>query len=305
MLIGCNLETDSSNHEVKRYQVAPKPTPNYFPIEQSQTPNLSNTKLFGMNIVKTITPDSTPVPSIARTETNTFPSSETTGATSNGNVSDAALELIGQRARGTFILQKISLINQPDYTSCGEAAFAMGWNYRHPEWALDIGIVETIGLKLNVYFPALSQTPHGYLGTSPSGMEGIGNYYAIEHNQPAPTVGNIDLDMGGAYARLEAKGLLYSQLSTGNPVIIEVTDIIGNPNNIYNDSHYVIVTGMNFDIDIVIYNDPLVNLSMSGKFSGLGRSAEWSQIWASWSNNKDKNPGISGHPGRGWYMIVH
>jgi len=49
----------------------------------------------------------------------------------------------------------------------------------------------------------------------------------------------------------------------------------------------------------------LVSLSMSGKYSGYGRSAEWSQVWNSWFNNKDINPGQSGHPGRGWYMIVH
>lgn len=305
MLVGCKFEADSSNQDVKPYQAAYTQTSSQFPIEQSQTPKFSKTKLFEMIMDQTTTSVSTPIPSISSTETSPLPTSEATGSLSKGNVSDADLELLGQQARGQLIIPKVPLISQQDYTSCGEAAFVMGWNHNHPELALDIGMVEAIGLKLNVYFPALSPTPRGYLGTSPSGMEGIGNYYAFEHNLPAPTVGNIDFDMGGAYARLEAKGLLYSQLSTGNPVIIEVTDIVGYPNKVYNDSHYVIVTGMNFDTDIVTYNDPLVNLSMSGKYSGLGRSAEWSQIWASWFNNKDINPGESGHPGRGWYMIVH
>jgi uncharacterized protein YvpB len=305
MLAGCNFESNASNKGVIPNRAASTPMSSYFPIVQGRTPNSSNSKLFGVIIDQTATPVSTPLRSNAPTESSPLPTSVATSSLSNGNVSDAALELLGQQARGQVIILKVPLISQQDYTSCGEAAFAMGWNYRHPELALDIGMVEAIGLKLNVYFPALSPTPRGYLGTSPSGMEAIGNYYAFKHNLPDPTVGNIDFDMGGAYARLEAKGLLYSQLSTGNPVIIEVTDIVGNPNKIYNDSHYVIVTGMNFDTDIVTYNDPLVNLSMSGKYSGLGRSAEWSQIWASWFNNKDINPGESGHPGRGWYLIVH
>jgi hypothetical protein len=224
---------------------------------------------------------------------------------SNVNMSESAYVLLGQQARGQVILPRVPLVSQQDFTSCGEAAFAMGWNYRHPDQVLDIGMVETQGLKRAVYYPAGSPHPRGYLGTSPSGMVVIGDYYASENNQPAPTTGNIDLDNGGAFARLEAKGLLYSQLSAGNPVIIEVTDSIGKPSQSYNDSHYVIVTGMNFDAGIVTYNDPLVSLSMSGKYSGYDRSAEWSQVWNSWFNNKDINPGQGGHPGRGWYMVVN
>jgi uncharacterized protein YvpB len=246
----------------------------------------SNLKVFGKIVVTVTPPDPTLVPTKA------------------GNA-NAAYVLIGQQARGQITLQKVPLVSQKDYTSCGEAAFTMGWNYMHPDRVLDIGEVERIGLALNVYFPARSLHPGGYLGSSPSGMEGIGDYYAVKNDYLPPTAGNIVLDNGAAYARLEAKGLLYSQLSAGNPVIIEVTDSIGNPSKIYNDSHYVIVTGMNFDTDIVMYNDPLVNLSMSGKYSGYGRFAEWSQIWASWFNNKDIDPAKGGHPGRGWYMIIH
>jgi hypothetical protein len=156
-----------------------------------------------------------------------------------------------------------------------------------------------------VYFPALSINPQGYLGTSPAGMEAIGNYYVARYGVHAPTAGNINLDNGGAYARLEAEGLLFRQLSVGNPIIIEVTDNIGNPSRSRNDSHYVIVTGMDFDAGVVTYNDPLVNISMSGKYSGFGRKADWSQVWNSWVNNRDTNPNLGGHPGRGWYMIVH
>ena len=287
ILAGCIVQPVSSNYN-------PKPQPRASTQESIDSPSTSvPTGLGNANLL--IDPTGTP-PSVANGITD---------PQSNENVSESAYVLLGQQARGQVILPKVPLVSQQDFTSCGEAAFTMGWNYRHPDRVLDIGMVESLGLKLDAYYPARSPHPRGYLGTSPSGMVVIGDYYAAEYNQLPPTTGNIDLDNGGAFARLEAKGLLYSQLSAGNPVIIEVTDDIGNPSKIYNDSHYVTVTGMNFDTDIVRYNDPLVNLSMSGKYAGSGRSAEWSQIWASWFNNKDINPGEGGHPGRGWYMIVH
>jgi uncharacterized protein YvpB len=307
ILEGCKSQPDSLNHKIILHQIASTTESIDSSIKQNQM------SLLGKIVVTMITPDPTSIPTevstanslISPTETSSVLPPRDTNSLSYGNESDAAYVLIGQQARGQLILQKVPLVNQQNYTSCGEAAFAMGWNYRHPEWGLDIGMVETIGQTLGIYFPARSSKPRGYLGTPPSGMEVIGDYYAAMYNLLPPTVGNIDLDNGGAYARLEAKGLLYSQLSAGNPVIIEVTDIIGTPSKIYNDSHYVIVTGMNFDTGIVTYNDPLINLSMSGKYSGYNRSAEWTQIWASWFNNKDINPGEGGHPGRGWYMIVH
>ena len=313
ILEGCKSQPDSPNHNIELQQTASPPESIDSPIEQNQTPLYNNSELFGKIVIIMTPPVTTFTPTevgnsdliIEPSETFSISPSRVTNSLSNGNGSDAAYVLIGQQARGQLILQKVPLVSQQDYTSCGEAAFAMGWNYRHSDLALDIKMVETIGTTLDVYFPALSSKPRGYLGTSPSGMEVIGDYYAAKYNLIPPTTGNIDLDNGGAYARMEAKGLLYSQLSAGNPVIIEVTDAIGNPSKIYNDSHYVAVIGMNFDTDIVKYNDPLVNLSMSGKYSGYGRYAEWSQIWASWFINRDINPGEGGHPGRGWYMIVH
>jgi len=218
---------------------------------------------------------------------------------------DATFVGIGKQAEGQITIQKVPMVNQPDYSSCGEAAFAMAWNFQHPDLAQDIHMLEIIGVRLGVYFPALSINPQGYLGTSPGGMEAIGNYYAVRYAAHAPTAGNINLDNGGAYSRLEAEGLLFRQLSVGNPIIIEVTDSIGNPSKTYNDSHYVVVTGMDFDAGIVTYNDPLVKVSMNGKYSGFGRKAEWSQVWDSWLNNRDTNPDLGGHPGRGWFMIVH
>jgi len=196
------------------------------------------------------------------------------------------------------------MVDQQNYTSCGEAAFAVAWNYRHPDQALEIGAVESAGLKLGVYFPSNLPGPHGYLGTSPAGMEAIGDYFAAKYKMPPPTAGNIHLDNGDAYTQQEARGLLYSQLSSGYPLIVEVTDIVGEPSRTYNDSHYVAITGMDFDTGRVIFNDPYISISMSGKYSGFGRVTDWGALWVSWSGNRDVNPGKGGHPGRGWYMVV-
>jgi len=74
-------------------------------------------------------------------------------------LTDAAYVGIGQQARGQFALQNVPMVSQEDFTSCGEAAFAMAWNYKHPGQSLDIGMVEKVGLTLGVYFPALSAKP--------------------------------------------------------------------------------------------------------------------------------------------------
>jgi hypothetical protein len=299
ILEGCKPDDSSSNQKVNNHQTAPTFESTSLSIEPSQTPIFS---LEHSTPASTLISSAEKRPLVSLSTQNSVPIPSAVGY---GVRSEADYVALGRQATGQVILQKVPLVNQLDYTSCGEAAFAMGWNYRHPNWVLDIGTLELTGLKIGVYFPALGPKPQGYLGTSPAGMEAIGNYYAEKYELIPPTVGNINLDGGGGYAQLEARGLLYSQLSANNPVIIEVTDAIGSPSKTYNDSHYVTVTGMNFDTGMVTYNDPLVNISMSGKYSGYNRLAEWSAIWASWANNKDINPGLGGHPGRGWYMIVH
>ncbi|MGD0613514.1 MAG: C39 family peptidase [Anaerolineales bacterium] len=280
------------------------------PRPPEPTATTASTYALSITIIPT---DSLPAPTevwdqyliVDSTEASADPQAKNDNSLSNGNGFETDYESMGRKAKGQIILNKVPLVNQQNYTSCGEAVFAMGWNYRHPDQVLDGGGVETTGLEIGVYFPARLPGPGGYLGTSPTGMEAIADFYADQYGQLPPTAGNINLDNGEAYAELEARGLLYHFLSAGNPVIIEVTDNIGSPIKTYNDSHYVIVTGMNFDNGRVTYNDPYLNLSMDGKYSGYSRSAEWSDIWTSWSNNKDINPGEVGHPGRGWYMVVH
>lgn len=303
-LAGCSFENAASKQIGKQSQPLPIPIMSNFQVEQQLTPTPSSSKLLIITTNEKGTAVKPTIPPAGIPETNTAPPDEFTSSRPTWTWSEEIFEMLGQKARGSIILQSVALVSQSDYTSCGEAAFTMGWNYLHSKLPLDIGMVATAGLNLGVYFEVNSPSPRGYLGTSPAGMEVIGEYFASKYNLSPPITGNIDLDKGGVYARFEAKGLLYSQLSAGNPVIIEVTDSVGNPSSTYNDSHYVIVTGMNFDTNIVTFNDPIVNLSMSGKYSGLGRVATWSQIWDSWFNNKDVNPGETGHPGRGWYMVV-
>ena len=211
---------------------------------------------------------------------------------------------MGRKVKGRLSLSGVPLVDQQNYTSCGEAAFVMDWNFLHPAQPLDVEVVQAAGLELGVYFPSGLPGPHGYLGTSPAGMAAIGTYYADRFHAPPPMAGNLDLDMGDAYARQEALGLLFSQLSAGRAVIIEATDVIGEPSRTVNDSHYVVVTGMDFTAGHVFFNDPYLFLSTSGKYSGAARVAEWTDFWASWSRNRDINPGTGARAGRGWYMLV-
>ncbi len=211
---------------------------------------------------------------------------------------------MGLHARGQLSLSNIPIVNQRDYTSCGEAAIAMGWNYRHPERALTLKQLESTGMSLGVYYPISAPGPYGYTGTSPSGMQAIAGYFAHKYQARLPAAGNIRFDFGDAFAQLEAKGLLYSQLLAGYPVIVEVTNRIGNPSQIFNDSHYVVVTGMDFDTGWVTYNDPYPYLITGGSQSGYERSIQWDSFWLSWSRNRDVNPGKGGRPGQGWYMVI-
>ncbi len=212
---------------------------------------------------------------------------------------------MGLQAAGQLAISNVPIVNQQDYTSCGEAAIAMGWNYRHPQWRLTLPRLESTGQNLGDYFPAGAPGPFGYTGTSPAGMQAIAGFYARKYQVRPPMAGNISFDFGDGFAQLEAKGLLYSQLLAGNPVIVEVTNRIGDPSRTYNDSHYVIVTGMNFDTGWVTYNDPYPYLVTGGSQSGYERSIAWDLFWLSWSRNRDVDPGKGGRPGQGWYMVIN
>ena len=208
-------------------------------------------------------------------------------------------------AHGQVSLADVPMLDQPNYTSCGEAAFAMAWNFLHPQAPVDVATVEAAGLALGVYFPSRLPGPHGYLGTSPDGMRLLASAFAARYRANAPLAGALQLDQGSDFAQLEARGLFYRELSAGRPILVEVTDILGQPSRTVNDSHYILVTGMDFHSGRVTFNDPYIHLSTSGTYSGQGRSASWSDLWASWSRNRDILPGTNVHAGRGWYLVVH
>lgn len=135
-------------------------------------------------------------------------------------------------------------------------------------------------------------------------MQTLGNYFASLYHAPSPAAGNLSLDEGDAFAQLEAKGLIYRELSAGRPVLVEVTDILGQPSKLVNDSHYILLLGMDFDNGRVTFNDPYLYLSTNGAYAGRNRSTGWDELWASWSRNRDILPSTNVHAGRGWYMLV-
>jgi len=220
------------------------------------------------------------------------------------SASPRELERLGLIARGQLTLADVPLMNQPNYTSCGEAAFAMAWDYLHPDRSINVERVEAAGRRIGVYFPASSPGPHGYVGTSPAGMQALSGYFADLYHTAQPVFGNLDLGEGDAYSQLEARGLLYEELSAGFPVVIEVTDILGKPSGSINDSHYILVTGLDLHRGILTFNDPYLFLSSSGAYPGLSRLVDWNELWASWSRNRDILPGTNVYAGRGWYLIV-
>jgi len=260
--------------------------------------------------VATSAPSTTPQHSPARIEdpdpVNESGSANLADLTTNiVSLSSLYLEKLGLHVNGEVELANIPLVDQPDYTSCGEAAFAMAWNYQHPNHTVDVERVESAGLRIGVYFPANVPGPHGYEGTSPAGMQTLGGYYADIYHTSQPLFGNLDLDQGDAYAQLEARGLLFRELSASLPVLIEVTDILGSPSSDYNDSHYILVTGLDLRVGTVTFNDPYLFLSTSGSYTGRSRTAAWNDLWASWSRNRDILPGTHVYAGRGWYMVIH
>jgi hypothetical protein len=211
----------------------------------------------------------------------------------------------GKMVDGKLMIANVPMVDQEDDTSCGEAAFAMGWDFHHPNARLDTALAASVAREIGVYFPAELPGPGGYLGTSPGGMVTLADFFAETHGYPKASSGTIDLSRGASYAQQEAQGLLYSALLSGNPVIIDATDRLGRPSTAVNDSHYIVITGMDFTHQLVWFNDPLLAFSMSGTVLGYARSASWSDVWASWSKNRDILPGVGGHPGRGWYLVVH
>lgn len=180
----------------------------------------------------------------------------------------------------TIQLYNVPVISQSLGTSCGEAAFAMAYNYAYPdnpisEWDV-IQVAVTHGwYKLND--PAR-------VFTSPVHLQDIGNFFAGIN----VTAGNVS-----RFDPVSAEQLLIEQLLQGHPVIVDVNAIMGDTGS---SSHFVVVTGIDLQKELVYYNDPY-GYNPSGARQAGRRISAWNIFWNSWAGNSDPN-------GAGWYMTL-
>ena len=169
----------------------------------------------------------------------------------------------------------VDTVLQSRVTSCGEAVIAMAYNYAYPETQIDEQAVIDYAVAKGYYTE--EQAPF----TSPADMTLLADHYADTVSTGAVS----DAD--------EGLSLLIQKLTGGDPVMIDVFTLLGDPRS---GAHFVVVTGIAIDPknpdDIQIYyNDPM---------TGTNRSSPWlgsDGIWDAWQNNND--PG-----GSGWWMMI-
>jgi len=169
----------------------------------------------------------------------------------------------------------VDAIRQSRYTSCGEAAIVMAYNYAFPE--AQVSEQEVIAYAVDEGYYTERKSPY----TSPENMVRIAGHYA--DTVTTGSVRNAD----------EGLALLTQKLTGGDPVIIDVLARLDDPAS---GAHFVVVTGMAIDpanpsAIKILYNDPLM---------GRNRSSDWQGgegIWNAWQNNGD--PG-----GAGWWLMI-
>ena len=169
----------------------------------------------------------------------------------------------------------VDTVLQSRITSCGEAVIVMAYNYAYPETQIDEQAVIDYAVAKGYYTE--EQAPF----TSPADMTLLADHYADTVSTGAVS----DAD--------EGLSLLIQKLTGGDPVMIDVFTLLGDPRS---GAHFVVVTGIAIDPknpdDIQIYyNDPM---------TGTNRSSPWlgsDGIWDAWQNNND--PG-----GSGWWMMI-
>jgi hypothetical protein len=169
----------------------------------------------------------------------------------------------------------VPAILQMRYTSCGEAAITMAYNYAYPETQVREAEVIEYALDQGYY------TPRNWPFTSPADMVLIAEYFA-----DTVSTGYVD----DAEEGLE---FLTQTLTGGDPVIIDVLSRLYDPDS---SAHFVVVTGLEIDPDNpnktrILFNDPLTGSNRWGYWLG-GEG-----VWNAWQNNGD--PG-----GEGWWMVI-
>jgi RHS repeat-associated protein len=170
-------------------------------------------------------------------------------------------------------------------TYCGQAAFAMAWNFKHPESEVTFD-----NLKLLADDRGFHTENEPY--TSPKQMQAMAEMFATRNNSALPISNNIDTSNKDA-----ALSFLINELSNGNPIIIDVTTKIGNPSKRINDAHFILITGYNPNTNEIEYNDPYGYQNDKIDWNPGIYQKSFVDIWRSWSGNLD--PG-----GQGWFMVV-
>lgn len=179
-----------------------------------------------------------------------------------------------QLQRGKMNLP-VNTILQSEYTSCGEAAIVMTYNYAYPETQIKEQDVIEYALAQKYY------TERRPPFTSPENMVMIAEHYA-----DTISTGTVD-DADDALA------LLTQKLTGGDPVIIDVLARLYDPNS---GAHFVVVTGLEIDSK----NPNATKIFFNDSLTGTNRWGYWlggEGVWNAWQNNGD--PG-----GRGWWMVI-
>jgi hypothetical protein len=169
----------------------------------------------------------------------------------------------------------VKAILQLKYTSCGEAAVTMAYNYAHPETQVNEQEVIDFALSEGYYVET------DYPFTSPEDMAQIAKHYA-----DVVSTGNVK-------TADEGLALLIQNLTAGDPVIIDSRARLYEPGSV---AHFVVVTGLKIDEKNpnktkILFNDPLTGTNRWGYWLGL------EGVWNAWQNNGD--PG-----GAGWWMVI-
>jgi hypothetical protein len=181
-------------------------------------------------------------------------------------------------------LEGVPLYEQPTLESCGETAFVMDWNYTHPDTPLNLTSVISNATRQGWYLPG----DPAKVFTSPAHMADMANYYAAHNNIPEAEVGRVTGSQEGWM-------LLFSRMMLGQPVVVDVTTVMGDTGSA---AHFVVVTGVSLIDGEIYYNDPYGYIAL-GEHEPAQQHADWDIFWHSWSENGD-----AGGQGNGWYMIV-
>lgn len=181
-------------------------------------------------------------------------------------------------------LEDVPLYEQPTSATCGPTAFAMAWNYAHPDKALNLYSVISLATQQGWYLPY----DPALVFTSPDHMRDMAVYYATQNAVPAPDTGRVSTQQDGVI-------VLFSQIAMGHSVIVDVNTLIGDTTT---PAHFVVVTGISLTKGLVYYNDPFGYIDADEHQANEGQ-VEWAKFWLSWSSNGDDEG-----KGNGWYMVV-